>query len=581
MLPLLASLAVFAPQGPGTSPAPVVINEFLYDDSSTDDKEFVELYNRTAVAIDIGDWTIVADDPTTTNPAYVIPTGTILPPGGYYVVGAGTVPGVNLTVGTSNLWENDNESLELMDNSGRVVDSVAYEIARGTWGPHPREGAGIVGEIVTVDANPQTWQRRVDGYDTDDNGCDFCVMMWTPGAANGSANTLPSGHRNDFDAAPGTGFAGEFNYAFVAPNAQDPAAVTNAVVGGVPNLIAIPPSPQGGNVGVFHDPTGGGNASYLKVGASEQFLLECHVFVRGGNAAFAAPAPGTGEGEAWAIGVTGATDGAAHPPDVAGYHAQIQCTGMRPGATGIGWFAYVQQTQTSIYLVDMDHGGPGFSVIAGPVVATPGVNDGWQRLRLRIDGGDLVANFGGTFGCDDGIRFTAAGVGNCGGTVYFQYRECIVDNTQMTPLIVDRLEVQGITAHAVTFGGAASPTTFATPMIATSGGDPVVGNATFGIAGSGLVPGAFSVLLLGLGGLDPGVPVAGAPPAALLYVNPVLATVLTMNSVAGTTGYALPIPCVNELAGLPVATQYVDFDPALPVAVPIGTSVGMHVLVGN
>ena len=84
MLALLLASA-FAPQGPGPSTAPVVINEFCYDDSSTDDKEFLELYNRTNAPIDISGWSIVGSDPSGANgPGVVIPASTILAPGGYW-----------------------------------------------------------------------------------------------------------------------------------------------------------------------------------------------------------------------------------------------------------------------------------------------------------------------------------------------------------------------------------------------------------------------------------------------------------------------------------------------------------------
>ena len=36
----------------------VVINEFVYDDSGGDDRQFVELYNSGVGAVDISGWTI-------------------------------------------------------------------------------------------------------------------------------------------------------------------------------------------------------------------------------------------------------------------------------------------------------------------------------------------------------------------------------------------------------------------------------------------------------------------------------------------------------------------------------------------
>lgn len=576
MLSLLMTAAAFSPQGPGSSTAPVVINEFCYDDSSTDDKEFVELYNRSGAPVDISGWTLVGADPVGANTIYTIPAGTILPAGGYWVVGLATVPNVNQVVATTpSNFENDNEAIDLVDLNATVVDSIAWETGRGSFGPHPREGTGIWGEIVTVDLFPQTYQRWTNGYDSNDNGQDFCVMAWTPGAANGSAQNVLLGYGQDFDAAPATLLNGDFNYSFVSPRTADPAAIVNSGT----NVISIPPSPQGGNVGILHDTTGGGNAAYLRVAGGQQFLVETYAYVRGGNPLLAAPGA-TGEGEAWAIGVTGTTDGGANPADVAGYWSQIQCTGLRPGGTGIAWMCFVQQAQTSIYLVDLNNGGAGPNVLAGPIVATPGVNDGWQRFRIRFDNGTLVANFGGTYGADDGQRFTASGYTNYGGTVYLQYRECIVSNLNMTPMVVDQFQVYGIVPFGVTPGGAASPTTVGLPNLGTSGGDPVLGNSAFTFQVSGHVPSNVGALLIGLGSLGAGTPVPGAPATVNIYVSPI-STVLLFSDIAGAASYNLALPPANALAGLPLTAQSVDFDVALPYAVPIGSSQGLQVVVGN
>ncbi|MEY4673661.1 MAG: hypothetical protein RL148_1445, partial [Planctomycetota bacterium] len=160
MLHLFAMLSAALPQGPGSSTAPVVINEFAYDDTSTDDKEFVELFNRTSSPVDISGWRIIAEDSTTNNLAFTIPPNTILQPGAYWVVGNTAVPNVNQVV-ASNAWENDGESLELVDATNTLVDSICYETnfyATGSFTStgvatsgrtHPVEGAGIRGPITS------------------------------------------------------------------------------------------------------------------------------------------------------------------------------------------------------------------------------------------------------------------------------------------------------------------------------------------------------------------------------------------------------------------------------------------------
>jgi len=62
--------------------ADVVINEVMYDPISEDSEdEYVELYNRSSSPVDLGKWRL--EDAV----SYAIPPGTILPAGGYLVIG--------------------------------------------------------------------------------------------------------------------------------------------------------------------------------------------------------------------------------------------------------------------------------------------------------------------------------------------------------------------------------------------------------------------------------------------------------------------------------------------------------------
>jgi hypothetical protein len=97
--------------------AAVIINEFVYDDNSTDDREFVELYNSGPGAVDISGWTVIGRDVTTVNPSATIPAATILPAGGYYVLSNVGVLNSNQTV-AANFLENDIESIELRGPGG-------------------------------------------------------------------------------------------------------------------------------------------------------------------------------------------------------------------------------------------------------------------------------------------------------------------------------------------------------------------------------------------------------------------------------------------------------------------------------
>ena len=133
--------AAFLPQG-GPS-APVVINEFSYDDSSTDDLQFVELYNRSGAPIDLSGWQLTSEDPSGSNFAVTLLPGTILAPGAFYVIGDSGVPNVDLALGANP--ENSEESLTLLDASGTVMDTLVYESNKGVWNAALAEGDGVWG----------------------------------------------------------------------------------------------------------------------------------------------------------------------------------------------------------------------------------------------------------------------------------------------------------------------------------------------------------------------------------------------------------------------------------------------------
>ena len=592
MLLTLALVVSLAPQGPGPSLAPVVINEFSYDDNGTDDLEFVELWNRTGAPVDISGWQLRGEEGDLTgspNGSFTFPglpgsNTTVINPGQYLLVSQPTVPNHNpLYVMPATMMENGggttaigSDGLTLRDNLGNVIDGVVWEYA-GWTAPVPAwlEGSGLQGSTVLNGPpllNGSTPQRWLDGFDSDNNGADFVAMEWTPGAANGSMNTLALPVVLNFDGIQGSQTTGIFSSSFVPPTTYNPATVTTS--GAV--TWVLPPSPQGGNVAALHDTTGGGNTHVSLHPVGINYLVECYVYVAGGNAVLPA-----NEKDAWAIGI-GTTDSFGHPVDVPGtYYAGLLCNiGNGPGAMGIGWFAYNTTNQTDIYLVDMNDGGPGFTILAGPITATPGVNNGWQRFRIRASGNNIVANFGGNFGVDDGQRFTATVTPRNFGQVYLQYRECILANGNMRPLVIDRLEIYGTLDSNVTFVGTASPTTFGLPNITTSGGMPSVGNAAFSVDASGLIPGGLSLVAADGGPVLPGIPVPGTPPTLLVYAAPtILFTVF--NSPLGTGALGIPIPPINALIGTLLATQYFDLDPLLGVPLPFGSSRGCQILIGN
>lgn len=568
---MLTAAAVFAPQ----SPSGVVINELCYDDSGTDDYEFVELYNGGAAAVDISGWMLIEEDgASTSGGTHTIMPGVILAPGAFYVIGMPAVPNVNETLAFT--LENGPDGVYLADATGAFEDGVTWEMNR--WSnPIPTwlEGDGLAGDIQLHEnvGNFNSISRVLDGLDTDNNGCDFHPAPWTPGSLNVVGFTVNLPYVNNFDAISGSDVGTDFTWSFVPGNYQDPTAMFDPA-------ISIPVSPQGGNVAVWHDPTGGGNANWLSNFATADYLLETYVYFTGANPLF-----DVDDGENWAIGVRGHSDSFGEYQDVGGFHAAVSCTTVQSGHTGIAWVCNRTATVCELFLVDFNDGqgataGGDFIVLAGPIAIQTGVNDGWQRVRLAAQGTNVVANFGGTYGCDDGQRFTATTNTTCANGVYLTYRECVTINDDRVPLITDELTVTNFVSASSAPVGTGSPSSIGTPVIAAST-NPVLGDATFAINASGLNPGGnpFAGIVLDLGQPLPGIQIPGAPAGALLYANP---TVINLGFAdgSGNATFALPLPCKPSAMGSIIVAQVFDWDAALPNAIPVGLSAGLSLTLG-
>jgi len=128
--------------------------------------------------------------------------------------------------------------------------------------------------------------------------------------------------------------------------------------------------------------------------------------------------------------------------------------------------------------------------------------------------------------------------------------------------------------------GTASPTTLGDPTLTTAGGRPVVGNTGFQFVAGNLVPAGFGFLLLGIGGFAAPTTIPGAPGTAEIYVSP-LASILLLADPLGAADYSLPLPQSNSLAGLPLPSQLIAFDPAMAFPIPLGTSAGLQVTIGQ
>ena len=260
MKPLVCIIGVTASVLSHSATAQVVINEFQYDDVGTDDREFVELYNPGPDPVAIGGWVVGGRDATTTNPSVTITEGTILAPGGYYVIGNAGVLNVSQVV-AANFLENDQETIEL-SNGGVVIDALAYETNKGVGFAAPvaaQVGTGIFGnhqgsDLAGTPLNATvSFGRFVDGRDTNNNGRDFGLRPATPGTTNSPGGLMTSFQLPTPDsAATGSSLATTAG-SFVNATVIDP-GVADAFN---PNAITLPTGSS--KAYVAWDPSGGGN----------------------------------------------------------------------------------------------------------------------------------------------------------------------------------------------------------------------------------------------------------------------------------------------------------------------------------
>ena len=107
----------------------VVFNEIQYHPAAGQ-PEFIELRNLNGVDVNVGGWRIDG------GVDFTIPAGTIMPGGGYLVIGA--VPGaIGSFTGTLN---NSGETLRLRNLNSRIMDEVTYKSAND-W-PLGADGSG-------------------------------------------------------------------------------------------------------------------------------------------------------------------------------------------------------------------------------------------------------------------------------------------------------------------------------------------------------------------------------------------------------------------------------------------------------
>jgi hypothetical protein len=164
---------------------PVLINEIHYNPAETFlSGDWIELYNRSANAIDISGWHF--KDSNDSND-FVLPDNTILGSGEYLVLVEdlvafqSTYPDVSNHIGAFSFGlSNGGETLRLYDTAGSLIDSITYEDTT-PW-PSDADGKGFSLELINPDfdnAIPESWE-------------DSIVNNGTPGQPNSILNPFQS-----------------------------------------------------------------------------------------------------------------------------------------------------------------------------------------------------------------------------------------------------------------------------------------------------------------------------------------------------------------------------------------------------
>jgi hypothetical protein len=415
------------------SRAAVVINEFVYDDGGSDDREFVELYNNGLSPVGIGGWTLGGQDQVGPNSTVTITAGTTINPGGYFVLGQTGVLNVNQIVtggGSAGFWENDGETLELR-NAGVLQDAVLYESTKGPTAPN-NGGYGVLPADVVAQVGPGIWgnnqsvdlpgtpklssaslARYVDGLDTNNNGRDFGFRPNTPGMSNNPIN-ITQYTPPDVSALPVGAAVANFAYGFVAPHVIDPTVADTYN----PNAIPHPPTSASHAI-VAWDPSGNGNAiSSAETFATSQSKFDIYAYFDTRplppNEKSTTNNPQLPGSEMTIYGI-GGTDAFANLTDLAG-HVGIPDTSN--GTTGVAWVLEKvvapnpndPQSPSNIptemlYLVDAKDGGDaglgGARPMAWTILASIDLStlaSDWFRLGIDIDAqGNGVARFNNQF----------------------------------------------------------------------------------------------------------------------------------------------------------------------------------------
>ncbi|MCX6584576.1 MAG: lamin tail domain-containing protein [Candidatus Aminicenantes bacterium] len=183
-LGILAVLLIVLPGAVAAADIGIVFSEVLYDseDSGDTQGEWLEIYNSTSSAVNVGGWT-VRDN----TDIFTIPSCTTIAAGGYLVIAQDEIYfyskyGFYPNIDNSPLrLHNDGDYLTLKDKQGNIKDQVAWESG----------GSSIAGWCISLLPEANTGKSIIRSDLNQDTGtCADWLSNQTPAP---SSNSLPPG----------------------------------------------------------------------------------------------------------------------------------------------------------------------------------------------------------------------------------------------------------------------------------------------------------------------------------------------------------------------------------------------------
>jgi len=173
----------------------IKINEFFPNPDGDDATfEWVELYNTSAVDIDLSGWALQWGT-SSYGSSFNLPQGTLIPANSHLLIGGEGVLEADITTPASNdlsmgAASSNADSLRLLHCGPGVSDTVIYGpssedgVAENTDGWEEDDGS-FATNIAPKAVSGVSISRRIDGLDSDVSGSDFMIStVNTPGEAN-------------------------------------------------------------------------------------------------------------------------------------------------------------------------------------------------------------------------------------------------------------------------------------------------------------------------------------------------------------------------------------------------------------